>query len=254
MNQLRALLRLVGLALVLVPLYPLLVLARLFERLAPGRASRLRARLTRLWARSSLAIMGVRVSCSGPLPTGPFLGVGNHLSWLDILVLMSRLETRFVSKAEVARWPLAGHLASLAGTLYLDRERKRDLKRAGSQVLGALSSGEGVVVFPEGTSTRGARVLEFRPSMFQVAVDAEVPVAPFTLHYSTDADQPPAHLAVCWWGEMPFAPHFWGALRLRSVRATLRFSDELLVARDRKELAVRAHAVVSAAFESCVVA
>ncbi|MDA0948827.1 MAG: lysophospholipid acyltransferase family protein [Planctomycetota bacterium] len=254
MTRLRAALRLLGLAAILAPLYPLLVAARLLERPAPRAALLLRTRLTRAWARASLAIMGVRVERVGEAPRSPFLAVGNHLSWLDILVLLSQLEARFVSKAEVAGWPLAGHLASLAGTLYLNRERKRDLKRAGSELSRALAAGEGVIVFPEGTSTRGSSVLQFRPSLFQVAAEASIPVAPFTLHYATDRDQPPAHLAVCWWGEMAFAPHFWGALQLRSVRARLWFSEQRLEGEDRKQLAAQAHACVTSAFSSCVVA
>ena len=248
MSAVRATVRLVGMGICLVPLYPCLLGTRLLERFAPVPAVALRCLLTRTWARTTLFVMGIRVVQEGTPPRPPFLAVGNHLSWLDILVLLSRLEARFVSKAEVAGWPLAGHLATIAGTVYLDRGRKRDLKRTGSALESALSRGEGAVVFPEGTSTRGAEVLPFRASLFQVAVDAEVPVAPFSLQYRTPEDQPPAHLVLCWWGDMDFAPHFWGALKLRSAVATLRFPAARPVGEDRKELALEAHRTVSSAF------
>lgn len=253
MRNVRAAVRLALLATVLAFLYPLLLLARGVQLFAPRQGARMRTALTVAWARASLWLMGVRLSLDGRPEPGAYLAVGNHLSWLDILVLISVLEARFVSKAEVARWPLIGHLATTAGTLYLDRERKRDLKRAGSELSEALRAGERVIVFPEGTSTRGAEVLPFRPSLFQVAVEHEVPVRTFALHYATEPHDPPAHLAVCWWGDMEFASHFLGFLRLGRVRAHVHLPHEAPTGADRKALALSAEASVRGGFRPSIV-
>ena len=128
------------------------------------------------------------------------------------------------------------------------RGRRRDLKRVISEVEARLAAGRGVVIFPEGTSTKGDAVQPFKASVFEVPIRTGTPVSYAALHYHTPEGAPPAHVSVCWWGDMPFVPHLMDLLALPSVRATVTFGPEPVLAADRKSLAVQARRAVQAEF------
>ncbi|MDA1266639.1 MAG: lysophospholipid acyltransferase family protein [Planctomycetota bacterium] len=207
---------------------------------------------TYTWATGSCWLLGVRIEIVGTPPKPPFFLVSNHLSYLDIIVLYTRLRGRFLAKAEISGWPMMGWLASLAGTLFIDRSRTRDLSRVLPQVQETLDLGRGVVVFPEGTSTKGEAVQRFKPSIFEVPIRTGVPVSFAALHYRTPAGAPPAHLSVCWWGDVPFAPHFLALLKLTRIDATVAFGDHPVTAEDRKDLALLAQRAVESQFTPVV--
>ena len=117
------------------------------------------------------------------MKSGPMLLVGNHISWLDILVVLAVVPSRFVSKADVKSWPIIGRLVSGAGTLYIERARMRDSKRVVEAMAAALGNGDILAVFPEGTTTNGARVSPFHGNLLQAAIDVDVPVSPFAVRY-----------------------------------------------------------------------
>lgn len=202
----------------------------------------------RWWARRVLAILRVRLQVEGTPPSGAFFLVSNHLSYLDIVAYAALVDARFVAKREVRRWPGVGVLAALAGTIFIDRTMKRDAVRALDAVAGAIAAGEGVVVFAEATSTAGDRVLPFRPALLEWAARTGHPVHYASIAYHTPPDGPPAHLAVCWWGEMTFGRHLAALARLRWIEATVRFGDETIAEPDRKRLAGRLHEAVTAQF------
>jgi 1-acyl-sn-glycerol-3-phosphate acyltransferase len=206
-----------------------------------GRA---RAPLFRFWSRSLVRLLGITVDVHGAAPPPGVALVANHLSYLDIVVLGSLLDAVFVAKADVAGWPGIGAVARRAGTIFIDRTRKRDLVRVLPLVESELRGGRTVVFFPEGTSTAGAEILAFRSSLFAAPLRAGRPVACAALHYTTDARDPHASLAVCWWGDMSFVPHLFALMKLRGVRATVSFPAETLWEEDRKRLASRAHDAV----------
>ena len=112
-----------------------------------------------------------------------------------------------------------------------------------------LSRGSGVIVFPEATSSQGAEILPFKPSLFEVAIEAEIPVSYAAIQYVTPQESPPAHLAVCWWGDMGLLSHAACLLTLPSVEAKVRFGEEPLAAEDRKQLAAQAQANVEELFD-----
>ncbi len=216
--------------------------------LAPRRRGPWRRRVFRLWGRGVCRGLGVRLSVVGEPPrTGVFL-VSNHLSYLDIPVLASQLPAVFVSKSEVAGWPLIGRGARAMGTIFLVRERKRELPDVNRQIDSALAAGDGVVVFPEGTSTKGDQVLPFRPSLLAPAAQAELPVRAAVLRYETRASDTPASLSVCWWGDMPFGPHVSELLKLEFIDAQLEFLPEAVSDGDRKRLAEKLWAAVNSRF------
>ncbi|HEV7896320.1 MAG TPA: lysophospholipid acyltransferase family protein [Planosporangium sp.] len=142
-----------------------------------------RARLMRLFARGVLGAFGVRHELRGRLPRQGALIVANHVSWLDVLVLLAYAPARLLAKREVRSWPVIGSLAAAAGTVFIDRLRPRALPGTVADVTAALRAGGVVAVFPEGTTSCGRTGGHFRPAMFQAAIDACVPVAPVTLRF-----------------------------------------------------------------------
>ncbi|HXU33447.1 MAG TPA: lysophospholipid acyltransferase family protein [Thermoanaerobaculia bacterium] len=204
----------------------------------PMARGRWRGRFMRTWSRAFLRVLGVRVTWRGPEPAPPFLLAANHLSYLDVLVLASRLPTTFVAKAEVARWPVLGPLCSSFGTLFVDRSRKSDLPRLLGRLEAALAAGSGIVFFPEGTSSSGAGVLPFRSPLLALPAASGHPVHAAALAYRTPYGEAPAHLAVCWWGDMPFSSHLVALLGLSRIEATVSVASEPLVNTDRKALAL----------------
>jgi len=216
--------------------------------LAPDTRRKLRNLAFRTWGRLFCRIAGVRLRVEGEPPTGPFFLVANHVSYLDIPVLASRVDAAFVAKADLRSWPLLGWIFATADTIFIDRGRKRDLLRVMRQVELARRAGLGVLVFPEGTSGSGARILPLKPSLLELAARRGEPVHYATLHYRTPEGEPPAQEVVCWWNDMLFFPHVLRLLRLPHVEGSLHFGDGPVVAGDRKELARELHAALCRAF------
>jgi 1-acyl-sn-glycerol-3-phosphate acyltransferase len=159
----------------------LLVLAvTLYPRLS-------REKLTRWWNSRLLVILHVRVRIVGQPAAGARLIVCNHISWLDIPVLASAELTRFVSKAEVGKWPIAGALANAAGTFYI-RRGAGGTKQLIQAIAAHLRDGGSATVFPEGTTTEGGRLLKFQPRLFAAAIDSGSPVQPIALRYGPAAN------------------------------------------------------------------
>lgn len=202
----------------------------------------------RTWARGIALILGMHVTTEGAPPRGGFLLVSNHLSYMDVVLLLATCNVVLLSKAEVKHWPVLGLLARTTGTLFVDRTRKTDLPRAIETVEAALARGFGVVVFPEATSSDGTSILPFKPALFAVAERLPEGVNWAVLRYETDPPDPPANDSVCWWGDMTFGSHFLDLLRLRGFRAHVEFGAAPVRAPDRKLLAKVAEAQVARAF------
>lgn len=252
MSSARAWLRLVALAVTTTPVWLGLVASKPVTWIHRRLGLRLEGWWLRHWARTSAAVVGLRIASQGPPPKPPFFLVCNHLSYLDIVVLLSLVDGRFLAKSEIARWPVMGLLARTTGTLFIERTRPRDLARVLPAVTDRLDAGAGVIVFPEGTSTRGDAVLPFKPGIFEVAVRTSIPVSCAALRYRTPPHSPPAHLSVCWWGDTPFVGHFFRLLALPRIEATVAFGGQPITAGDRKALAARAQEAVSDHFTPLV--
>jgi 1-acyl-sn-glycerol-3-phosphate acyltransferase len=194
------------------------------------------------------------VRVEGRAPEPPFVLVSNHLSYLDILVLGTELRCVFVAKAEIDRWPVFGALCRSVATIFIDRRAKRELHRILAEMETTLAAGQGIVIFPEGTSSAGHDVLAFRSPLLDLPVRLGRPVHWATLGYRVPPGAPPAHLVVAWWADMPFGPHVRALLRLEWIEATLRLGGAPIAAEDRKHLAERLRAEVVARFEPMVAA
>ena len=250
--------RVIALVLVTGVLYPFSVAsAFVYARLAPASVTRdavgsWRTTIFHLWARCVRPLLGIRTDVRGRPPEPPFFLVSNHLSYVDVILLASHVRCVFLAKAEVAGWPVAGALCRSADTVFIDRESKRDIPRAMRRIERVLAGGRGVVIFPEGSSTKGAGVQRFRPSLLEAAAQAELPVSYAALSYRTPAGCAPAHLSVCWWGDMTFMRHLLALLGLPRIDAMLVFGEEPIRERDRKLLAERLHCAVEQRFQPVV--
>jgi 1-acyl-sn-glycerol-3-phosphate acyltransferase len=165
-------------------------------------------------ARSLLRAFGIRWSVvGGPIAPGALVA-GNHISWLDIILMMAidpRL--RLVGKHDVATWPIIGRLAKGCGTIFVDRSRPRTLPGTVAAVASALRAGHPVQVFPEGTTTCGAHPARWRPAFLQAAIDAGSPVQRFTLLYSTPA--------AAFIGDESLLTSLWRVLRTQNLTITV---------------------------------
>ena len=139
----------------------------------------------RWWSAKMLRLIGIELRVEGTPATRGSLLAANHISWLDILVVHAVVpQARFVSKADVKAWPLVSRLIDSAGTLYLERERKRDALRVVHDMAGALRSGQTVAIFPEGTTSTGHGLLPFHANLLQAAIATATPVQPMALRFS----------------------------------------------------------------------
>lgn len=121
-------------------------------------------------------IMGIKIVKQGEISAHkPLLFVGNHLSYMDIIAISSIMPCSFVSKAEVANWPLIGYMAKLQNTIFVNRNAPRLVKQQGQEIADALNVHTNLVIFPEGTSSIGETVLPFKSSLLEVAVNKTVP-------------------------------------------------------------------------------
>lgn len=204
------------------------------------------------WARTIVRVAGIDVTVTGTPPRPPFLLVSNHLSYLDIIVLSSVLDCCYVSRGDVRNWPIVGWLCRSMRIIFVDRSRRSDVQRVAREMAERLDEGEGIVFFPEGTSSAGARIGPFRPSLFDCAVQTRMPVHYATIGYRTEPPDPPAHLAMCWWGDMTFPDHLFGLFELRRSHAHVVFGPEPIAGEDRKELSEQLREAIEAQFEPVV--
>lgn len=174
-----------------------------------------RHRETIRWSSQLLAVLGIGLTVQGQARPGAKLIVANHVSWLDIVCINAVVPSRFVSKAEVGRWPLVGRMVDAAGTLYLVRERRRDAMRVLGLMAQALRDGDTVAVFPEGTTGSGQGVLPFHPNLMQAAIDAPAPIQPVVLRYSD-----PRHAfspSVAYVGDITLLQSLWWVATARGL-------------------------------------
>jgi 1-acyl-sn-glycerol-3-phosphate acyltransferase len=241
--------RLAALAAITAIDYPLITVGAALAGRSDRRRAAWRHRVFRRWCRRLVRILGVRVEARGPVPEPPYLLVANHLSWLDVFVLGAVAGGTFVARADVDGWPVFGALTRSIGTVFIDRESKRDLLRVGELVEARLAAGAGVVLFAEGTTGGGAGLLPFKPSVLEAAARSGRPVHYATLSYRTPPGAPPASAVVPWAGDDPFLAHAREVLALPAAAATVTFGPQPIRDDDRKRLAARLRAAMEGIFE-----
>ena len=200
-----------------------------------------RARWLQRHARRVLWVLHVRVELRGEIIARGFL-VANHLSYLDILVLAAVTPCVFVAKRDVRGWPVFGWFARMAGTIFVDRNRRSDTARTVAEMRGVGAEPVTVVLFPEGTSSDGRTVLPFKSSLLAPlaeGVDCGVAHLSYTLLDGNAEEE------VCYWRDMTLMPHLFNLLSKTEIHAGLHGARVMALERDRKALAVLLHARVS---------
>ncbi len=219
---------------------------------------RLARRLPNWYHRQVCRMIGVRLKIYGEVARDrPVLLVANHTSWLDIPVLSAVAPLSFVAKKEVGSWPFVSSLARLQRTVFVDRERRSAVGETAGEIMERLRAGEAIVLFAEGTSSDGNRVLPFRTSLFAAAKpsarSSQAPpgavVQPVSLVYTHlhgvplgRADRP----GVGWYGDMEMQSHAWQLLKAGPLDAEIRIGEPVPLAdfADRKQLALISEAEV----------
>jgi lyso-ornithine lipid O-acyltransferase len=185
------------------------------------------------WA-GMCAILGLRLRLTGAIARRtadgrPVVYVSNHSSWLDILVLGARLDACFTAKEEVGTWPLIGTIARLGRTVYVRRQRT-STARERDEMRARLAAGDNLILFPEGTTSDGARVLPFRSAFLSIAQlpvtpDGKPPIVqPVSLVYDRLAGLPTGRATrpiLAWYGDMDIASHYWQLARHGGIRASV---------------------------------
>lgn len=192
----------------------------------------------RRWARFSIWLTGGSLVIKGHPPKPPFVLVTNHLTYVDVPTIFASVDAVFVSKIEVQSWPVLGRIVAGVNTIFVDRSRRGDVLRVNEQIAEQLDDRQGLVIFPEGTSTEGADVLPFKPSLLAFPASQGLPVHFATIVYRTPPGEIPAHIAVCWGlnGD-PFLTHLFRFFSIKSYEIEISYGAEPVVSDDRKELA-----------------
>jgi len=213
----------------------------------PFASSSRRARLTRGWSRRLLRLCRVEVEHVGGVPALEHaLVVANHVSWLDIFVINALDPCLFVAKAEIRSWPVMGWLAAGAGTVFIARGNRRELRHVFKGLVEVLQQGERVALFPEGTTGLQGGVLPFHANLFEAAIDAGVPVQPYALAY-VDAGGG-LHPSIEYVGDTTFVDSLLRILQGPPVKARLACLAPLdSTGAHRRELALAAQEAVEAA-------
>lgn len=209
-----------------------------YRRPGPRQWSFIR-RVYRRWGRGMARLLGVRTSVDGAPPASPFLLVSNHQTYLDIFVLSGQADCTFVAKAEILGWPIFGRVCKSVDTVFINRERRRDVVRAGEHMKQVLDEGRGVTLFAEGTTSAGTTILPLKTSLLAGAAALSIPVHFATVSYRTGPEAAPAREVVSWIGDDSLAPHLWRLAKLDRIYATVTFGENPIQDTDRKKLAQR---------------
>ena len=193
-----------------------------------------------------LRIFGIKIKTFGKVSiNSPILLISNHASYLDIIILGSLFKTSFIAKKEISKWPLLGILAKLQNTIFIDR-RVSSLKKQENQIIKHLNEKKNLVIFPEGTSSDGNRVLPFKSSLFNIFeknLNSKILVQTITIVYKKINGIPMNRIErknITWHSNMDLIPNIFNVLKKLSIEVEIIFNDEFLPSKeyDRKKLAL----------------
>lgn len=197
---------------------------------------KLRRRLPRQWHRIVVRLMGLRINVHGAMDARrPLLIAANHSSWKDIMVLGAIADVVFIAKSDVRHWPVFGALAKMQKSIFVEREQKRRAGDQANEIAARLADGEIVVLFPEGTTSDGNRLLEVKSSLFGAAASAVphsssgmVHVQPVAIAYTRihGVAMGRYHRPVASWpGDIGLLPHLIGVLKAGALDVDVHFGE-----------------------------
>lgn len=208
--------------------------------------------LPRYYHRWACRILGMNITVRGmPSHTHPTLFVSNHSSYFDIQILGSLVSCSFIAKADMMGWPLIGQLAKLQRSVFVDR-KPANVGEHTNEVAKRLAAGDSLVLFAEGTTSDGNRLLPFKSSLFSVAEQAppelHLTMQPISI-IATALDGMPLGRSMrslyAWYGDMPLMPHAWGAMKAGRLTVEVEFHEPFRAdGMSRKQLCARSEAAV----------
>lgn len=187
--------------------------------------------LTKVFASALRKILSVRVIIDGNadiVASGATLIVSNHLSYLDGIILGSIFPVVYLSKKEIKSWPLVGWMASISGTIFIDRARKDKSPEYLSEILRKMNDNVNVLLFPEGTSTNGENILPFQSVFFAAPLKIRCKILPITIHYAKINNEDASKIErdkIHWYGQMPFSNHLKKMMRLKNIEAYVKLHE-----------------------------
>jgi 1-acyl-sn-glycerol-3-phosphate acyltransferase len=179
------------------------------------------------------SILNIKVSIvgdEGQIERSGYVVISNHTSYVDGIILGSIFPILFVSKREVKSWPIIGQWNTLCGTVYIDRQRRGLVSALVREMTAKLSQQANILLFPEGTSTNGDRLLPFQTVPLAAPLRHRAIIVPVTLVYTRIEDEPVSvrnRDLVYWYGDMEFLTHFWKLLSLRGVEALVTIQPKI---------------------------
>lgn len=226
---------------------------RLFIR---GQVARrhFHARTVSRYTRGACQMMGVKVEAKGLPPKGQnFLLVGNHLGFMDILALSSVKRCLFITSVEMRETPFLGTLCEMGGCLFVERRSRTKIVGEMGEIRDALKQGFDVVLYPEGTSGDGEKLLPFKKSLLISAAGTGIPIKVMVINYRRVNGEPMSDKwrdSVCWYGDMSFLPAIWGLFCLKTIDVEISFHEEIHVQseEDRHHVAATARELVEKHF------
>lgn len=213
----------------------------------PIRQRHLYARTVTWFSQRALWFINVELSVKNMPPVGqPFLLVGNHLGIMDILLLASIRHCLFITSVEMKNTPLLGTLCEMGGCLFVERRNRANINKEILHIREALKQGFNIVLYPEGTSSNGERMLPFKKTMMTAAAGTGVPILPMVLNFTEVNGEKMSgkwRNHVFWYGDQAFPPAMWKAMSLRSIKAEIEFLEPIFChsEEERREIAVKAH-------------
>jgi 1-acyl-sn-glycerol-3-phosphate acyltransferase len=181
------------------------------------------SRVNRIYTLLLRSILNIKVTVAGDegqLERGGYVIIANHVGYIDGIVLGSIFPIVFVSKKEVRRWPIVGQWNVLCGTIFIDRQHKKQVGLLVREMSRKLKQEANILLFPEGTSTDGEWMLPFQTVPLAAPLRARSVIVPTTIAYKSINDAPVSSAnrdAIYWYGDMDFMSHFWQLLALRSI-------------------------------------
>lgn len=251
MRNLIAILKLMSFLLSTLFFYSLIVLGNTFSFFGVNKV-RWSGKMRKRWAKSVSSILGMKVISKGTPPSTPFFLVSNHLSYVDVWVLYSLLHCTFIAKSEVKNWPIIGFILATSGVLFVNRGKRGDVARVNEEIARNLSSDQGIVLFPEGTTSAGVDILPFKSSLFEFPAQNNLPISCASIKYETPEEKEPAFNSICWWDDTPFFKHLFYLFVMKEFTATVTFSSETITNPNRKILASSSEAIIRKSFEPTV--
>ncbi len=203
-----------------------------------------------------LKLLSIKIVVKGSFGGDGSLIVSNHASWIDILIVSSIIKTSFVSKSEVSRWPLISWLAKLQRTIFINRDNNKQLAETANEIQDRISNNQNVVLFPEGTSSDGNRVLPFKSSIFILCELSEIskfniqPISIAYTKYNGLSMTRIERMLIAWYGDMDLLSHIYAIIRAGSFEVEVTFHNRIDISekKSRKDIASECEDIVRDGF------